>query len=266
MNKDDLIPYLTKKYFIPEGLLQKRIHVEERLVDIIPATAQHELLRREAESTSRIGERGTKAGEAWSGINRPGLAYLHYGVYEDRVVLGKGSPYSNAEGTYQIDEFITLFPKLTLFLIPLYGIHELGENQDVQREIKKFAVAFGSKTGKEMLVFDYWTGDEFDYDQYERLESHILEKFEISQSKLPAILVSNRSPYAWDEADEDKKMVILSFKNFPPSELGERLRKLREDLRYLRLPSKWGHDWRRFIAWAHKRDLIGVVTGVAGIV
>ena len=262
MNKGNLIPYLSKKYSVPEDLLKKRIHVEERLVDIIPATARHDLLRREVESGSGMNKSRAKSGEDSPGINRPGLAYLHYPVYEDRVVIGKGCPYSSAEGTYGIEEFIPLFPKLTLFVVPLYGIHEIGENQAVQQEIKKFAVAFGRKTGKELLVFDYWARDEFDYDQYERLESQILEEFGISQSKLPAILVSNRSPYAWNEADEDKKMVVLSFRNFPPSELGRSLRKLREDLRYLRLPSKWGHDWIRFVAWAHKRNILGTVTGL----
>jgi hypothetical protein len=262
VNKNTLIPYLSKKYSIPESLLKKRIHVEERLTDIIPASARYDLLRRKGEEALGMGRRRGGAEAASAGINHPGMAHLHYPVYEERVVLGKSSPYSNAEGTYGIEDFIVLFPKLTLFVVPLYGIHEVGENQAVQQEIKKFAVAFGRKTGKELLVFDYWTADEFDYEQYERLESHIMDKLGISQSKLPAILISNRSPYAWEETDEDKRMVVLSFRNFPPSELGKSLRKLREDLRYLRMPSKWGHDWKRFIAWAHRRNVVGTATGV----
>lgn len=249
-----LITHLSEKYSISEDRLRKYIFVDKEVIDIFRPDDIHNELETKQKSFRDEMEEHTRA-------------YYHVAVRGDKdiVHLGYGGTFGGGVKSYDVCEFMALFPNMILFVVPLYGIYELGDNLDIQRAIKTFAVDFGKRVGKEVMVFDYWIEESFDTVQYELQEKHIIDTFNISEAKLPSILISNRSPYAWDEADDSKKMVILSFRNYPLSELGTSLRKIRKDLKYLKLPSQWGHDWKRFIHWAQKRDLIGAVTGIVGM-
>lgn len=253
--KKPLITYLSEKYSIDTDRLRKYIFVDKEVIDIFRLDEIRHGREAKPKSSREEMEEHTRA-------------YYHVAVRGDRdiVHLGYGGTFRGGARSYDVSEFIALFPNMILFVVPLYGIYELGGNLDIQRAIKNFAVDFGKRVGKEVMVFDYWTEESFDTVQYELQEKHIIDKFNISEAKLPGILISNRSPYAWDEADDSKKMVMLSFRNYPLSEIGTSLRKIRRDLRYLKLPSQWGHDWKRLIHWAQRRDLLGAVTGVLGIV
>ncbi|MGH8499014.1 MAG: hypothetical protein ACRERV_09445 [Methylococcales bacterium] len=170
---------------------------------------------------------------------------------------------------YKIAEFLKYFEKKIIFLVPLYGAYEyVGDVLEVQKSIKNFAVDFWNHIGRSVLVFDYWTDEAFNPADYERQEQDVMSRIGISRDKVPALLVSNRSPFSWPNNDSKAKCVVLSFRSINSSDLGPRLSSIARDLKNLNLPSKWSHDWSRLRSWCNKHGILaaalGAVLGAAG--
>lgn len=161
-----------------------------------------------------------------------------------------------------LDELEKKFPKIILFVFPIYGAFEYGgDNLDIQNALKKFVLEFGKFVRNEVVVFDYWSQDEFDYEQYNIQKKEVMDIFNISSDDCPCILVSNKSPHSWNKSYNDKKAILIILKNLKSSEIGPKLRKLAGNLENLKFPSSWGNKWDRFIKWFKENDIIVRVLG-----
>jgi len=259
---EDLLSELSKKYSIPLDRLLRSVTLDREIVGLynnkddiygaMEASVGREVLKLPDEDSTKLNRSLAKA---------PSKHYLHYPIYGDNIVRVKtGKIWQELK----VDEFIAKFPDLILFLVPLYNAYEYnGEIKQIQEALRKFAVAFGRRVGSEVLVFDYWTNSDFEPEQYDAQQHNIASRMKIPLKKLPALLVANRSPFAWDPSDESGKCVVLTFRGIKESEVGLRLAQIETDLKKLRLPSKWEHDWSRFKNWANAQGLLGAIIGAA---
>jgi hypothetical protein len=208
-------------------------------------------------SLDSSGEYEARAALSGNPRGTEGLHYPIYGNEEEMVVT-----FSHTIRSYDPHKFVTLFPKLILFIVPLYGPYVYaGSPLEVQNSIKKFAVDFGSRVGRHLIVFDYWTEATFDLDQYERQSSGVMKRLGITEKSLPAIVVSNRNPLNWPRNDSEAKAVVLSFQGIAPSAVPSRIAAIASDLKTLQLPNKWDHSWAQLRSWSERNQVLGGLIG-----
>ncbi|MFH1954697.1 MAG: hypothetical protein ABIL06_24175 [Pseudomonadota bacterium] len=239
MSENELLENLSKQYLIPKARLSEYISLGKEVVGLMDPKGNVVMIGEELYCQPRE-------------ISKmPGLHFPIYGGEIVRVKIGKSIK------EYKIPDFLKLFQSLILFVMPLYGAFEYsGQIKEVQDSLRQFSIDFGNRVREEVMVFDFWTEERFDFTQYQNQQKSIMDRFDIKDNDLPAVLVSNRSPFNWDPSDKKGKCIVLSFKIFGSSELGSRLREIASKLNKLELPSKWGHDWSRFKSWCKSTGII----------
>lgn len=271
METNELINYLSKKYSIDESKLKKIIRIEREMIGLEAANhidfknpdGSWETLPKD-EGFDKYRSPFVKDRRSFDEYhNHDRFHAKHWEIYGPNLI--KVSLKDKELEFLSLDELEEKFPEIILFIFPIYGAFEyIGENLDIQKALKKFALDFGKFVGNEVVVFDYWSQDEFDYEQYKR-QKEVMKIFNISSDDCPCILVSNESPYSWNKSDNDKKAVLIILKNLKSSEIGSKLRKLADNLEDLRFPSSWGNKWDRFVNWCDSNDIIGKGLGAAGL-
>lgn len=166
---------------------------------------------------------------------------------------------------YTLSGFLAEFPSIALFVVPLYGPYTGSTpTRDVQEAIREFAVQFGKSMANQLMVFDFWVDDKFDLAQYQKQHDMAMQNLELDHGIVPALLVSNRSPFLWDPADRERRTIILTFRGFDPADASARLQAIAADLARLELPSHAEHRWALMRSWAKKHGILGALLGIAG--
>ena len=162
----------------------------------------------------------------------------------------------------QVNELIERIPSMMLCVVPLFTPFEQGDTREVQIALKSFAQEFGQHVGKDVLVFNFWTRPDFDYDSYAAQKSSLMNNLDVKGRHLPALYVTNRSPFDSSAFnDPSHRGLLLPMRSIGNERIGRRLTEIADNLKELTIPSKWGHSWERLRSWCEQQGILSVLIG-----
>jgi len=257
------IKRLNEKYLIDETKLKKLVKIKKEIIGLESAS-EISIIQPDGQwkTTSKVNVYPEMSKSTFKGQELFTLREeYHWAIYgPDKIIV------SLKDKEYEFDSLAELeknLPEISMFVVIIYGAHEtIGVNAEIQKALKKFALDFGKYVESEVIVIDYWTKEEFNYKQYKMQEEKIMKTFNIPNDACPSILVSNVPPSSWNEAGSNKKSVLIHFKNYNPSEIGSKLRKLSDNLEDLKMPSVWGERWDCLIKWCKDNGVFSTAFGI----